>query len=107
MKASVTILVFRHSVYQRVARIALHKKNVEFRVEEVHPFDAEEAERLRDLHPFGRVPVLRTLNNLVAVTAWTVLGDILRQFRTPTRAHRLNVAFGVLLAAVALWILMR
>lgn len=49
-----------------------------------------------------------TLNNLVAFTAWTVLGDMfLRQFRTPTRAHRLNVAFGVLLAAVALWMLMR
>ncbi|TDL74140.1 glutathione S-transferase family protein [Palleronia sediminis] len=59
MKASVTILGFRHSVYQRVARIALHEKNVEFRVKEVDPFDPEEAERLRDLHPFGRVPVLR------------------------------------------------
>ena len=49
-----------------------------------------------------------TLNNLVAFTAWTVLGDMfLRQFRTPTRARRLNVAFGILLAAVALWMLIR
>ena len=49
-----------------------------------------------------------TLNNLVAFAAWTVLGDVfLRQFRTPTRAQGLNVAFGLLLAAVALWMLAR
>ena len=49
-----------------------------------------------------------TLNNLVAFTAWTVLGDVfLRQFRTPERARGLNVAFGLLLAAVALWMLAR
>ena len=49
-----------------------------------------------------------TLNNLLAFTAWTVLGDVfLSQFRTPERARGLNVAFGLLLATVALWMLAR
>lgn len=49
-----------------------------------------------------------TLNNLVAFTAWTVMGDVfLRQFRTPARARTLNLAFGGLLASVALWMLLR
>lgn len=59
MDTSVTLFGFRHSVYQRVVRIVLQEKRVAFRVQEVNPFDPVEAERLRDLHPFGRVPVLR------------------------------------------------
>lgn len=59
MDDSVTLFGFRHSVYQRVARIALNEKSVQFTVEEINPFDAIEAERLRDLNPFGRIPVLR------------------------------------------------
>lgn len=59
MDSSVTLVGFRHSVYQRVVRIVLHEKNIEFGVQEVDPFDPIEAETLRDLHPFGRVPVLR------------------------------------------------
>ena len=53
------------------------------------------------------ITVVFTLNNLVAFTAWTVMGDVfLRQFRTPTRARTLNRAFGGLLASVALWMLL-
>lgn len=49
-----------------------------------------------------------TLNNLVAFTAWTMLGDVfLRQFRTPARARPLNLAFGGLLGLVAAWMLLR
>lgn len=59
MDNSVTLVGFRHSVYQRVVRIVLHEKNIAFRIEELDPFDPVDAESLRDLHPFGRVPVLR------------------------------------------------
>ncbi len=49
-----------------------------------------------------------TLNNLVAFTAWTLLGDVLgRLFRTDRDARVLNVTFGVLLAAVAFWMMAR
>lgn len=47
-----------------------------------------------------------TLNNLVAFTLWTVVGDRLaRLLRRPEQARRLNMGFAALLAAVALWLL--
>lgn len=55
----VTLIGFRHSVYQRIVRIVLHEKEVPYIVEDIDPFDAEQADRLRTLHPFGRVPALR------------------------------------------------
>ena len=55
----VTLIGFRHSVYQRIVRIVLHEKEAPYVVEEIDPFDAEQADRLRNLHPFGRVPALR------------------------------------------------
>lgn len=74
MDSSVTLVGFRHSVYQRVVRIVLHEKNVDFRVQEVNPFNPIEARSLRDLHPFGRVPVLRhgtfTLYETSAITRY-------------------------------------
>ncbi|MFN3973179.1 MAG: LysE family translocator [Gemmobacter sp.] len=49
-----------------------------------------------------------TLNNLVAFTVWTIAGDVLtRRFRNERSARPLNVASGLMLAAVALWILLR
>ena len=49
-----------------------------------------------------------TLNNLVAFAVWTVAGDLLtRRFRSTSGARPLNVAFGLLLAAVAIWIVLR
>ena len=57
--APVTLIGFRHSVYQRVVRVVLHEKGVPHEVEEVDPFDVQAADWLRELHPFGRVPVLR------------------------------------------------
>jgi glutathione S-transferase len=59
MSDPVTLVGFRHSVYQRIVRVVLHEKGVAFRVEEVDPFAPDAGERLRGLHPFGRVPVLR------------------------------------------------
>ncbi|MGB3147497.1 MAG: LysE family translocator [Paracoccaceae bacterium] len=45
-----------------------------------------------------------TLNNLLAFTLWTLIGDRLAaQFRSERSARRLNTVFGVLLAGVALW----
>ena len=45
-----------------------------------------------------------TLNNLMAFSAWTLLGDrLLSAFRAPAQARRINTLFGVLLAGVAFW----
>lgn len=49
-----------------------------------------------------------TLNNLMAFTLWTMMGDVLlRRFRSNAQARPMNVAFGLLLAAVAFWMLVR
>lgn len=49
-----------------------------------------------------------TLNNLVAFTLWTLAGDMmLRQFRSASGARKMNLGFAVMLAAVALWMLLR
>lgn len=49
-----------------------------------------------------------TINNLVAFTVWTVMGDVLmRRFRTQSGARPMNIGSGLLLAAVALWMLFR
>ncbi len=48
-----------------------------------------------------------TLNNLVAFLIWTVIGDSLaRLFRTPETARKMNMVFGAILAAVALWMIL-
>lgn len=47
-----------------------------------------------------------TLNNLIAFSAWTLLGDQLaRRFRDPGHARILNRILGVSLGGVALWML--
>lgn len=47
-----------------------------------------------------------TVNNLVAFSIWTLIGDrIAAYFRTPESARKLNMLFGVLLAVVAIWML--
>ncbi len=45
-----------------------------------------------------------TLNNLIAFTIWALIGDqIARYFRTNESARKLNMGFGMILAAVAVW----
>lgn len=45
-----------------------------------------------------------TLNNLIAFSIWALIGDKLaRIFRTPESARTLNMLFGIILAAVAVW----
>ncbi len=66
--AAVVLTGFRHSVYTRVARIALAEKGVDHEYEEHDPF----APGAQGPHPFGRVPVLRhgdfTIYETAAIT---------------------------------------
>lgn len=49
-----------------------------------------------------------TLNNLVAFTVWTLAGDLLlRRFRSASGARPMNLAFGAMLATIAVWMLVR
>ena len=49
-----------------------------------------------------------TLNNLLAFTVWTLAGDLLmRRFRSASGARVTNLCFGLMLAAVAVWMLLR
>lgn len=48
-----------------------------------------------------------TLNNLVAFSLWTLIGDkIASLFRSPESAERLNFVFGAMLVLVAIWMLL-
>lgn len=54
------------------------------------------------------ITLVFTLNNLLAFTAWTLFGDLLaRRFRSAADARAMNTGFGGMLAAVALWMLLR
>lgn len=48
-----------------------------------------------------------TFNNLLAFSIWALIGDrIAGYFRTPESARKLNMMFGTVLAAVAVWMLL-
>jgi threonine/homoserine/homoserine lactone efflux protein len=52
------------------------------------------------------ITTIFTLNNLLAFTVWTLLGDRLAaRFRDEAAARRLNACLGLGLAAVALWLI--
>ncbi|MCP4073898.1 MAG: hypothetical protein GY742_19560 [Hyphomicrobiales bacterium] len=57
MLEPVTLHGYRFSVYNRVARLVLHQKDVAYDIVEVNPFNDLDPAYL-DLHPFGRVPTL-------------------------------------------------
>jgi threonine/homoserine/homoserine lactone efflux protein len=62
----------------------------------------------RDLALVIWITVVFTLNNLIAFGVWTFTGDLLtRRFRSASAARNMNTAFGALLAAVAVWMLVR
>ncbi len=49
-----------------------------------------------------------TVNNLVAFIIWTLAGDLLlRRFRSPSAARPMNITCAAMLAAVAIWMLLR
>ncbi len=53
------------------------------------------------------ITLVLTLNNLLAFTVWTMAGDqLMPRFRDEAAARPANLAFGVMLAAVALWMLL-
>lgn len=53
------------------------------------------------------ITTIFTLNNLIAFSIWALIGDkIAGCFRTPDSARKLNMLFGVVLAAVAVWMLL-
>lgn len=50
------------------------------------------------------VTTVFTINNLIAFSIWALIGDkIAGYFRTPESARKLNTLFGIILAAVAVW----
>ena len=52
------------------------------------------------------ISVIFTINNFIAFSLWTVLGDTLaRVFRNENNAKALNTIFGLMLAIVAIWML--
>lgn len=57
MTQAITLHGYRYSVYNRVARMALHEKGLKYDRVEVDPFAADLPASYLDLHPFGRVPV--------------------------------------------------
>ncbi|MFO0990659.1 MAG: LysE family translocator [Hyphomicrobiales bacterium] len=50
------------------------------------------------------ISVVFTVNNLIAFTAWALIGDqILARFRDAASSRKMNLGFGIILAAVAIW----
>ncbi len=48
-----------------------------------------------------------TVNNMLAFSLWTLMGDALASgFRSEDSAQKLNAVFGIILAAVAVWMLL-
>ncbi|WP_349538080.1 LysE family translocator [Sagittula sp. NFXS13] len=60
-----------------------------------------------DLTTVVVIATVFTLNNLLAFCVWTLAGDVLlRAFRSPGAARRMNTGFGVALALTAVWMLL-
>lgn len=49
---------YQYSVYNRIARMALHEKGVEYDFQDINPFSAQVPDDYLKRHPFRRVPVL-------------------------------------------------
>ena len=58
MRRPVVLRGYRFSVYNRIARVALHEKGISYETEEINPFAADISEDYLKRHPFRRVPVL-------------------------------------------------
>ena len=53
------------------------------------------------------ITTIFTLNNFIAFSLWALVGDkIAGFFRTPESAKKLNMMFGAILVAVAIWMLL-
>ncbi|MEM5543657.1 glutathione S-transferase family protein [Sulfitobacter sp. AS92] len=58
MAKSVLLRGYRYSVYNRIARVALHEKDVAYDIEEVDPVASSIPNDFLERQPFGHVPVL-------------------------------------------------
>lgn len=58
MRKPVVLRGYQFSVYNRIARVALHEKGVPYETEEVDPFAIDIPRDYLKRHPFRRVPVL-------------------------------------------------
>lgn len=58
MPKSVILRGYRYSVYNRIARLTLHEKGVDYEIEEVDPFASDIPEDYLNRQPFRLVPVL-------------------------------------------------
>ncbi|MEM7567485.1 MAG: LysE family translocator [Pseudomonadota bacterium] len=57
-----------------------------------------------DLVTIVWIATIFTLNNLIAFLVWTIIGaQLARSFRDEAYARRMNMAFGTILAGVAVW----
>ncbi len=62
---------------------------------------------MRALSAVILITTVFTLNNLAAFSIWALIGEkIAGFFRTPESAQKLNMMFGGVLAAVAIWMLL-
>jgi threonine/homoserine/homoserine lactone efflux protein len=53
------------------------------------------------------ISLVFTVNNLIAFTAWALVGDqILARFRDAASSRRMNLVFGIVLASVAIWMML-
>ncbi|MBL8895861.1 MAG: LysE family translocator [Rhizobiales bacterium] len=53
------------------------------------------------------ISLVFTLNNLIAFTAWALIGDqILARFRDTASSRGMNLVFGTVLAGVAIWMML-
>jgi threonine/homoserine/homoserine lactone efflux protein len=53
------------------------------------------------------ISLVFTINNLIAFTAWALIGDqILARFRDAATSRKMNLVFGIVLAAVAVWMML-
>lgn len=53
------------------------------------------------------ISLVFTLNNLIAFTAWALIGDqILARFRDTAGSRNMNLVFGTVLAGVAIWMML-
>ncbi len=60
---------YQYSVYTRIVRMVLAANLIEYRYVEVDPFAAELDPAYFDLHPFGRVPVIKDRDFILYETA--------------------------------------
>lgn len=103
---------YHHSVYLRIARLALAEKGVACEHVEVNPFAPDLPAAYLDLHPFGRVPVLVhdgfTLYETAAITRYidrAFAGPPLQPI-APRALARMDQIIGVV-DAYAYWPLVR